>query len=124
MAHAVALLDRTMSGMLREALLTLLRALLVPHAAATTQAAAAVALTNGAAFVQVGGIQLAVDIVAGVDSCSFSYQFAPARFRLKHACRAELAKHDVDDAVHRISAQYSSTQVHAWGHVLRGEHRL
>ena len=55
--------------MLRDALLQLLHALLVPSTAATSEGAAHAAAVNGAAFIRVGGIQLAVALVAGEVAC-------------------------------------------------------
>lgn len=65
MAHAVALLDRTTTGALRDALLSLVHALLAPTCAATSDAASRAAAANGAAYVRVGGTALAVDLIAG-----------------------------------------------------------
>ena len=75
MAHAVALLDRTSNGALREALLRLVHALLVPACAATSDAASRVASANGAAFVSAGGVQLAVDLVAGAPARNLQLVF-------------------------------------------------
>lgn len=65
MPHAVALLDRTSSSALREGLLKLIHALLVPTSAALSDASHRAAALNGGAFVRTGGVQLAVDLIAG-----------------------------------------------------------
>jgi DnaJ family protein C protein 13 len=66
-AHATALLDRVMKPGLRQALLGLLRSLLLPAAAEAGEdrQAAAAAKLNGVAFVEAGGVQLMVDLLAG-----------------------------------------------------------
>ena len=51
--------------MLRDALLWLVHALLVPSMASSSEGAAHAAAVNGAAFIRVGGIQLAVALLAG-----------------------------------------------------------
>ena len=66
--HVAALLDRTMSRPLRGCLLRLLEALLTPAAARTSEPAARAARANAAAFVEAGGVPLAVDLVAGVEA--------------------------------------------------------
>ena len=65
MAHAVALLDRSMSATLRHCILGLVRALLIPRAAGSAQQAAAAAKANGVAFIEAGGVQLMADFLAG-----------------------------------------------------------
>ena len=64
-AHVVALLDATLSKPLRHSLLRLAEALLLPAAARGDEAAAAAAAANADAFTAAGGVQLAVDLVAG-----------------------------------------------------------
>ena len=65
MAHAVALLDRSMRATLRHCILGLVRALLIPRAAGSTAQAAAAAKANGVAFIEAGGVQLMADFLAG-----------------------------------------------------------
>ncbi|KAK9915634.1 hypothetical protein WJX75_001835 [Coccomyxa subellipsoidea] len=64
-AHMAALLDRTLSRGLRHCLLRLLEALLIPRCAHSDEAASQAARANAIAFVEAGGVQLAVDMVAG-----------------------------------------------------------
>jgi hypothetical protein len=63
-----ALLDRTLSRGLRHCLLRLLEALLIPRCAHSDEAASQAARANAIAFVEAGGVQLAVDMVAGAAS--------------------------------------------------------
>ncbi len=65
MAHIAALLDRSMSGPMRQCVLGLVKALLLPVAAAGDPKAAAAAKANGVAFIEAGGIKLLVDLLAG-----------------------------------------------------------
>lgn len=62
--HLTALLDRTMDGSLRHALLGLLEALVALPAAGMEDAAMRAARANGRSFVEAGGLELAVDLVA------------------------------------------------------------
>ncbi|KAK9822709.1 hypothetical protein WJX81_005943 [Elliptochloris bilobata] len=64
-AHVTALLDVTLSKPLRHCLLRLAEALLLPAAAREDERAARAATANASAFVAAGGVQLAVDLVAG-----------------------------------------------------------
>lgn len=68
--HATALLDRVMDPGLRQALLGLIRSLLLPTAAQGGEdpQAVAAAKLNGIAFVEAGGVQLMVDLLAGQPS--------------------------------------------------------
>ncbi|KAK9868448.1 hypothetical protein WJX84_004951 [Apatococcus fuscideae] len=68
--HLTALLDRTMDGSLRHALLGLLEALVALPAAGMEDAAMRAARANGRSFVEAGGLELAVDLVA----CAHSAQ--------------------------------------------------
>ena len=65
MAHATALLDLTLSRPLRHCLLRLAEALLLPAAAREDERAARAAAANANAFIAAGGVQLAIDLVAG-----------------------------------------------------------
>lgn len=65
-AHVTSLLDATLSRPLRHCLLRLVEALLLPAAAREDERAARAAAANAAAFVAAGGVQLAVDLVAGM----------------------------------------------------------
>lgn len=65
MAHAMALADRSMDRAARGCLLRLLEALLAPESAQQDDRARRAAAANGGAFVDAGGVQLAVDLVAG-----------------------------------------------------------
>ena len=65
MAHVTALADRSMDRAVRRCLLRLLEALLAPESAQQDDKARRVAAANGRAFVKAGGVQLAVDLVAG-----------------------------------------------------------
>lgn len=60
-----ALLDRTTNRGLRHHLLRLMEALLIPRSAHLIDQAAQAARTNATAFVDAGGVMLAVDLVAG-----------------------------------------------------------
>lgn len=60
-----ALLDLTLSRPLRHCLLRLAEALLLPAAARGDERAARAAAANADAFIAAGGVQLAVDLVAG-----------------------------------------------------------
>lgn len=64
-AHVAALLDATLSRPLRHCLLRLAEALLLPAAARGDERAARAAAANADAFIGAGGVQLAVDLVAG-----------------------------------------------------------
>ena len=64
-AHMAALLDRTTNRGLRHCLLRLMEALLTPRAAHISDQAAQAARLNATAFVEAGGVVLAVDLVAG-----------------------------------------------------------
>lgn len=66
MAHTTALLDRSMDRAVRGCLLRLLEAMLSPEGAQQDDRGRRAAAANGRAFVQAGGVQLAVDLVAGV----------------------------------------------------------
>lgn len=66
-AHVAALLDRTMSRGLRHCLLRLLEALLIPRCAHSDEQASQAARANAVGFVEAGGVQLAVDLVAGTN---------------------------------------------------------
>jgi hypothetical protein len=57
-------MDGTPRASLRHTLLRLLEALLAPRAAAQDERAASAARANAAAFVDVGGVELAVDMLA------------------------------------------------------------
>ena len=57
--------DRTQSRALRACLLRLLEALLMPTCGRTSDAAHKAARANAMAFVEAGGVPLAVDLVAG-----------------------------------------------------------
>lgn len=72
MAHATALADRSMDRAVRGCLLRLLEALLAPEAAQGDDKARRAAAANGRAFVEAGGVQLAVDLVAGKGHHSLS----------------------------------------------------
>lgn len=65
LAHATALADRSMDRAVRGCLLRLLEAMLAPEAAQGDDKARRAAAANGRAFVDAGGVQLAVDLVAG-----------------------------------------------------------
>jgi hypothetical protein len=60
-----ALLDRTPNRSLRHHLLRLVEALLIPRSARVSDQAAQAAHANATAFVEAGGVMLAVDLVAG-----------------------------------------------------------
>lgn len=60
-----ALADCSMDRDVRGCLLRLLEALLAPQSAQQDDKARRVAAANGRAFVKAGGVQLAVDLVAG-----------------------------------------------------------
>lgn len=66
--HITALLDCSMNRPLRCCLLRLLESALVPGVG---EAAPRVIAANGQAFVEAGGVQLAVDLIAGTQ------QFTP-----------------------------------------------
>ena len=78
-AHVSALLDRVMKPGLRQALLGLLRSLVLPMAAhdGEDQQAAAAAKLNGVAFVEAGGVQLLVDLLAGQCCQKYRASFLP-----------------------------------------------
>jgi len=63
--HVTALLDYSMDRAVRCCLLRLLESLLAPEASRQDEKAGRVAAANGRAFVEAGGVQLAVDLVAG-----------------------------------------------------------
>ncbi len=63
--HTTALLDCSMDRAVRCCLLRLLESLLAPDSSPQDDKAARVAAANGRAFVEAGGVQLAVDLVAG-----------------------------------------------------------
>lgn len=63
--HVTALLDYSMDRAVRCCLLRLLESLLAPEASGQDEKAGRVAAANGRAFVEAGGVQLAVDLVAG-----------------------------------------------------------
>ncbi len=63
--HVTALLDYSMDRAVRCCLLRLLESLLAPEASRQDEKAGRVAAANGQAFVEAGGVQLAVDLVAG-----------------------------------------------------------
>ena len=65
MAHVTALLDRSMDRAVRCCLLRLLEALIAPEAVKQDERAVRAAAANARAFVEAGGVQLAVDLVAG-----------------------------------------------------------
>ena len=65
MAHATALADCSMDRVVRGCLLRLLEALLAPESAQQDDKARRAAAANGRAFVDAGGVQLAVDLVSG-----------------------------------------------------------
>ena len=65
-AHMAALLDRTASKALRHCLLRLAEALLIPRSASISDQASQAARSNATAFVEAGGVMLAVDLVAGL----------------------------------------------------------
>ena len=71
-AHMAALLDRTASKALRHCLLRLAEALLIPRSASISDQASQAARSNATAFVEAGGVMLAVDLVAGLHSLSNS----------------------------------------------------
>lgn len=64
-AHMAALLDRTTNRGLRHCLLRLVEALLIPRSANISDQASLAARANATAFVEAGGVMLAVDLVAG-----------------------------------------------------------
>ena len=64
--HLVLLMDHTVHGGLRTALLALLVGLIAPSDRSTADDAAAAARSNGHALVAAGGIPLLVDLVTGV----------------------------------------------------------
>ena len=66
MDHITALLDYSMDRAVRCSLLRLLQALLLPEASEEDERVGRVAAANGRAFVGCGGVQLAVDLVAGI----------------------------------------------------------
>ena len=63
--HVTALLDFSMDRAVRCCLLRLLESLLAPEASRQDEKAGRVAAANGRAFVEAGGVQPAVDLVAG-----------------------------------------------------------
>lgn len=63
--YLTALLDRTQSTALRHVLLRFLEATVAPSAARASDAAAQAARANADSLVDCGGVQLAIDIVAG-----------------------------------------------------------
>lgn len=65
MAHATILMDYSMNAALRQVLLTLIQALLMPLTAASNPEAKAAAKVNGTAFVEAGGVQLLIDMLTG-----------------------------------------------------------
>lgn len=67
-AHMAALLDRTASKALQHCLLKLVEALLIPRSASISDQASQAARSNATAFVDAGGVMLAVDLVAGPHS--------------------------------------------------------
>ncbi len=71
-AHMAALLDRTASKALRHCLLRLAEALLIPRSASISDQASQAARSNATAFVEAGGVMLAVDLVAGLRSLTDS----------------------------------------------------
>lgn len=58
-------MDFSMNAALRQVVLSLIQALLTPLAAMTNPKAEAAAKANGTAFVEAGGVQLLVDMLAG-----------------------------------------------------------
>ena len=64
--HLVLLMDHTVHGGLRSALLGLLVALIAPGERSTADDASAAARANGHALVAAGGIPLLVDLATGV----------------------------------------------------------
>ena len=78
-AHMAALLDRTASKALRHCLLKLVEALLIPRSASISDQASQAARSNATAFVEAGGVMLAVDLVAGLRLLN--------RPTLRHVCR-------------------------------------
>lgn len=69
MGHAVTLMDRSTSPVMRERVLSLVYALVIPKSAATEARAAAAARANGAAFIEAGGMRLLADLLAGASLC-------------------------------------------------------
>lgn len=61
---------------LRHCLLRLLEAVLTPRCAHTDEQASIAAHANATAFVEAGGVQLAVDLVAGTASALMKLQMA------------------------------------------------
>ena len=68
MGHVTALLDYSMDRAVRCCLLRLLESLLAPEGSRQDEKAGRVAAANGRAFVEAGGVQLAVDFVASTTS--------------------------------------------------------
>lgn len=64
--HATALMDFSMNATLRQTVLALIQSLLLPLAAATKPKAETAAKSNGAAFIEAGGVQLLVDMLTGI----------------------------------------------------------
>ena len=58
-------MDNSLAAALRQIVLSLVQSLLLPKAAATDSEAEAAAKANGTAFVEAGGVQLLVDMLAG-----------------------------------------------------------
>ena len=72
MSHVTALLDYSMDRAVRCSLLRLLQALLLPEVGEEDEQAGRAAAANGRAFVDCGGVQLAVDLVAGTVPASYN----------------------------------------------------
>ena len=89
-SHLAALLDRTMDASLRHALLNLLEALVALPPAGTEDAALRAARANGRSFVEAGGLELAVDLVAS----TFDAPSLPSEDDLR-SVRLEMAHHAV-----------------------------
>ena len=64
--HIARLLDLTLDRALRCSLLRLIEALLAPQAREEDERASRAAAANGRVFVDSGGVQLAVDLMAGL----------------------------------------------------------
>ncbi len=107
--HVTALLDFSMDRAVRCCLLRLLESLLAPEASRQDEKAGRVAAANGRAFVEAGGVQLAVDLVAGQNltssrkrkrknDCDFGvsvmrsqvFYRAAQRDKLQHTCCGSL----------------------------------
>ncbi len=87
--HVTALLDYSMDRAVRCCLLRLLESLLAPEASRQDEKAGRVAAANGRAFVEAGGVQLAVDLVAGQTlTSSIILAVAHCRFHFCSHCFA------------------------------------